>query len=551
MFYLAGFVVAMLITMILIPPVMLLAKRYQFVDVPNGRKVHQRPIPRIGGAAVVLGVLLPLAFWLRLDSIFLGFFWGALIIFGFGLLDDRLDLDYRLKFLAQFAAMAVAIVAGGVQIDTVTLAGVTWHPPFWLGFGATFFFFLAVTNAVNFADGLDGLAGGVVLISLAALLVLSYRVEAFSITLISVVLIGAVLGFLLYNSHPAVIFMGDGGSQFLGFSLAYLSMALSQSVAHVYSAALPLFLVGLPLVDLILVIGLRVLSGTSVFAPDKRHLHHRLLAMGFNQYGAVLTIYLLQLLVVGTGVVLRYEDDLLGALAFAVLVALMGLGARLARDWLAEHQVERLNDRARTELTSLRLAMNKRVVAKWASIVAIAAMVLLQLLGVLQVRGVQFQLGLLTALFVLVFLWLDLKGGHGVFAGWFIRFTYISAALGILYLWYQGGVIASEYTLLLNALYLLLALLVFIGIQLSPDVMLSVRPIDLLVVLTALALPVVARDAAGYGRYGLMLMHMLVLVYAIELGLVKYRAEPQKMGVVKYFMLSPAVLLMLRGLTGI
>ena len=153
---------------------------------------------------------------------------------------------------------------------------------------------VGITNAINLSDGLDGLAGGVTFLSLAAIAVLTYiAVDAGFMLLATMSIMGSILGFLRFNTFPARIFMGDGGSQFLGFSAGVLAILLTQSSNTALSPALPLLILGLPILDTLMVMGERIYEGRSPFVADRKHIHHRLLALGFHHYEAVVTIYAL------------------------------------------------------------------------------------------------------------------------------------------------------------------------------------------------------------------------------------------------------------------
>src|SRR3569832_892670 len=220
-----SFLAAMLVTMALIPPLMRMATRLQIVDLPYERKVHCVAIPRVGGLAMVAGAILPLIVWLWSLPQVMGLLMGIIVIVTFGVWDDRADLDYRLKFAGQ----CIAAVGGwwmGVRVEELPWIGEI--APFW-SLGFTVLALLAVTNAVNLADGLDGLAGGSTLLSLAAIAVLGYIANQMAVVLIALAVMGSILGFLRYNTHPACVIMGDGGRHYLGFSAGVLAIYAVQA----------------------------------------------------------------------------------------------------------------------------------------------------------------------------------------------------------------------------------------------------------------------------------------------------------------------------------
>ncbi len=290
----SAFLVALVVTMALIPPLMRVAERLSVVDTPNERKVHTGAIPRIGGMAMVVGACVPIILWLPHNTTVMAFLSALLILLVFGAWDDSKELDYRLKFLGQFLAVFVIIFWGKVSIAVLPFAGMD-PVPVWLSIPVTVFFLVGVTNAVNLSDGLDGLAAGVTLLSLGAIALLAKLADDHEIITTCFVIAGTIFGFLRYNTYPARIFMGDTGSQFLGFTVGVLAVMLTQQVNTALNPWLPLFLVGLPIVDTLFVMTKRISEGRSPFAADKGHMHHRLLSMGLAHYEAVSVIYVTQL----------------------------------------------------------------------------------------------------------------------------------------------------------------------------------------------------------------------------------------------------------------
>ena len=330
-----GFIVAMFVTMLLVPPLMTLARRAGIVDVPDARKVHATPIPRIGGLAMISGTVLPLLLWAPWTPQVLWFLAGVAVLAGFGLWDDRTPLDFRLKFVGQLLAIACVVGGADLLVRSLPLLG---ELPDWVAVPFTVFAMLGVINAINLADGLDGLAGGSSFISVAGIAVLAFAVNDQTLLMLCTVVLGGILGFLRFNTHPAQVFMGDAGSQFLGFSLAVLVIMLTQHSNASMSPVAALLLLGLPLVDTFLVMGQRVAEGRSPFKPDKNHIHHRLLGLGFAHYEAVTVIYLLQTLMVISGVLLRYESDWVLGLLFALICSgvLLLIGLVSGTGWRAQ-----------------------------------------------------------------------------------------------------------------------------------------------------------------------------------------------------------------------
>ena len=269
-----SFVLTLFVTLVTIPVLMRIAGWLRLVDIPDARKVHAVAIPRCGGIAIALGTAVPVLMWVPLDRATTSYLVAARIIVGFGVWDDVKPLHYGWKLLGQALAVGV-VMAGGVVIEHVPFFGLD-PAPIWVSYPLTALFLLGVTNAVNLFDGLDGLAGGCVLLTLSALAALAYLGQGFPVTLIVVAIAGSIFGFLRYNTHPASVFMGDAGSQFLGFTTAVLMILLIERCDHALIPGLALLLLGLPRLDTCTVTVQRLWAGRSPFSADRNHLHHKL-----------------------------------------------------------------------------------------------------------------------------------------------------------------------------------------------------------------------------------------------------------------------------------
>jgi UDP-GlcNAc:undecaprenyl-phosphate/decaprenyl-phosphate GlcNAc-1-phosphate transferase len=324
MSFLTTLLLSVLVTIALTPAFSALALRYQWVDLPNERKVHLVPTPRVGGLAMALAAFLPLCYWLPAEPFVLSYLAGGGLLVLLGGVDDFRDLPPRVKFAGQIAAALVAVFLGGVQIETLgALAPEGFLLPGWLGIPLTVFAIVGVTNAINLSDGLDGLAGGLSLLIFAGIGYLAYLDANLGIGLISIALLGALFGFLRFNTHPASVFMGDAGSQFLGFSAITLCLALTQGHPTPLSPVLPLILLGFPVLDTLTVMVVRIGAGRSPFSADKNHFHHNLMALGFRHPESVFIIYLFQTFLLLAAVYFRFYSDwsiLAGYLVFSLLV---------------------------------------------------------------------------------------------------------------------------------------------------------------------------------------------------------------------------------------
>ncbi|MEF2244035.1 MULTISPECIES: glycosyltransferase family 4 protein [unclassified Paenibacillus] len=300
--YFIGFIVALLIAVVMTP----LVKKFAFfvgaIDKPNHRKVHTRIMPRLGGLAIYIGFVaayfalspfIPEGLLRPKDlNMINALLVGGTIIILLGALDDRFELSAKVKLLGQIIAACVVVFGFDVHIDLVNVPfGQTMQPVAeWIGIPITILWIVGVTNAINLIDGLDGLAGGVSGIAIATIAVMALIMGNQPVMLLSTLLLGGIIGFLVFNFHPAKIFMGDSGALFLGFSLATLSMLGFKQVAIV-SFVTPLLIIGVPLTDTFFAIVRRWVNKKPIFAPDKEHLHHRLQDLGFSHKRTVLIIW--------------------------------------------------------------------------------------------------------------------------------------------------------------------------------------------------------------------------------------------------------------------
>ena len=549
MIYFASFIISMVLTMLLVPLVKNLAYRFDFVDAPNSRKVHIQPMPRIGGLAIILGALVPLLFWLPLDQTVIAYSVGALLIIVLALLDDKYDLSPLLKLVVQSAAALIAVVFGDLGVHQFHL--------FWefslssyASIPITVIFILTVINAVNFSDGLDGLAGGITLLSLTALMMLAYRTGAADIVLICIVLIGGVLGFLLFNSHPAQIFMGEVGSQFIGYSLAVLTIYLTQSKTTVYSAFLPLLLIGLPLVDLVIVVLWRLARKKSPFVADKGHIHHRLLDIGLKQYGAVFILYLLQCVAIGAALIFRFEGDAFVLFLFLILTLVTGGMLFLCWKLPAVPGLKYINALIDGPVRQFNTYVERLDLAKWSRLLAVLAIIGYLLAGVMEVEKVGLiESGIAAALFIML---IAFHPAHfaGKLPGWFIRFVFYLSASGIMLYVYSESPGIINYKPVMDAFFIMLSLLIFFGINFSGDSRMTLRPVDFLVIITALILPVISTEGYEEKIDWVVAIHLLVLFYGIELVLLSYQGD-WKMKYIQYLYAVPPGVLAIRGVMSI
>jgi UDP-GlcNAc:undecaprenyl-phosphate GlcNAc-1-phosphate transferase len=323
MLFLTTLLVSIIVTIALMPYTRELACRLQAVDRPNQRKVHDQIMPKCGGMAIAIGAMMPILLWGPMTPFFKGLLIGSLIIVVFGIVDDIKELDPYSKLIGQLMAALAAIFIAGVKINDLghfLPSGMIL--PDWLAIPLTIIVVIGVTNATNLSDGLDGLAGGIALLIYLCIGYLGIIEKDWFSVMVSIAVGGAVLGFLRFNSHPAQLFMGDAGSQFLGFIAILLSIRLTQQSDRL-SVLLPLFILGVPILDTMTVMTKRMAKGRSPFSADKNHFHHQLMKIGLYHTEAVVTIYVAQSLLIIFAMVYHRLNDwvLLGIyLFFAGLV---------------------------------------------------------------------------------------------------------------------------------------------------------------------------------------------------------------------------------------
>ncbi|MCI8610849.1 MAG: undecaprenyl/decaprenyl-phosphate alpha-N-acetylglucosaminyl 1-phosphate transferase [Clostridiales bacterium] len=289
-FAIVAVVCAALISYTVTPPVRLLAFRIGAVDIPtDARRMHKKPTPRIGGLGIFIGFTVSTLVFCDFSAELFAIWTGGAILVILGILDDILRLSALLKLLVQICAAGVA-VCFGVVIDQVTMFGTV------IEFGIfaipiTLLWIVGLSNAINLIDGLDGLACGVSAITSLSILGVVLITGDMTSALITAILVGACGGFLPYNKNPASIFMGDTGALFLGYTLAIISVQGVFKLHTVLSFLVPLSIFALPLLDTLVAICRRLIHKQSPFHPDRGHLHHKLVDMGFTHKEAVRLLY--------------------------------------------------------------------------------------------------------------------------------------------------------------------------------------------------------------------------------------------------------------------
>ena len=311
------------LTIALVPLFSRLSVRLHAIDIPDQRKVHKRSMPRLGGVAMALGVFITALIFLPKNGFVNAFLIGSGVIVIFGLMDDLTELGYKSKFAGQVLGALIVIFYGKVRIVTLgTLIPSSLCLSDWSSYLLTVLVIVGVTNAINLSDGLDGLAGGICLLIFSCIGCLAYKEGMFTILLLAISLAGAIFGFLRFNTYPATIFMGDAGSQLLGFSGIVLAIKLTQE-SFSLSPVLPLILFGFPILDTLSVMSQRIVEGRSPFVADKNHFHHKIMRLGFFHTEAVVFIYIIQSLLITAAFFFRSSSDRLLLMGYAVFSAII------------------------------------------------------------------------------------------------------------------------------------------------------------------------------------------------------------------------------------
>jgi UDP-GlcNAc:undecaprenyl-phosphate GlcNAc-1-phosphate transferase len=322
-------VLALVVSTIITPVVIRISHKRRWFDMPNERKIHTSPVPRLGGigmflafviAALAVPLLMPVIapghravqYGTNLVPVFCAF----ALIHGLGLLDDFHNLNALLKFILQIAAAAL-VTLGGFTISVVNIPSVGTVALGILSWPLTIFWIIAISNAVNFVDGIDGLAGGISGIAALALGVVGFIQGSATPALMAFALLGAILGFMLFNYPPARIFMGDSGALFLGFTLAVIPLLKVPGPTSLGDLLAPATVMAVPILDVVAAIVRRVREKRPIYSPDKEHIHHKLLALGLKDTTILPIIYAFCLYMAAASVLSAFIPRVQALIVFA------------------------------------------------------------------------------------------------------------------------------------------------------------------------------------------------------------------------------------------
>ena len=539
---LLALIAAMAISMVLIPLMARLAPRLGLIDQPNERKVHAVPIPRVGGIGIVIGALIAIYFLLPLDKLTLGYLFGAIVLFVFGLWDDISEIGHYPKFLGQLFATLFVVLYGELYVVSFPFVPGGEISPV-LGIPFSVIALIGMINAINHSDGLDGLAGGESMFSLGAVALIAFLAEDFLALIIALTVMGGILGFLRYNTHPARVFMGDSGSQFLGYTLGFLAILLVQRTDLELSPTVVLLLLGLPIIDILVVASKRVRSRLNLFEATRNHIHHRLLDLGFVHQESVIIIYSLQMVFVTSGVLLRYESNWLLASVYVGFSA----GIYIMLNW-GERSGWRLGGRHRgvdqNKIMTHDILRNTLVVVPRRFLaIGIPFYLLATALTVEKVPGDFAKLALLISGLMV----LELFFGNGPHSVMRRALIYVTAAFVV----YLGIDYPLEWMVVIEpintAFFVLTAIAFVAAVKFSPrrrKLEFNTTATDYLVVLLLMAVLAASKGDLWGSEEIMFVVHMVVVFYGCELLITEKRS---RWGGLSVASLATAIILAVRG----
>ena len=330
--------VTFLTSVLLTPFIIKAADHIGAMDIPNERKVHKKPIPRLGGLAIFGAFLLGYMLFARTSNQMLSILIGGFLVVLVGIFDDVKPVPAKIKFIVQVLAAAVVVFYGRIFFGRITFLGLDFTFPVPLNYLFTILFMVGTMNAINLIDGLDGLASGISSIYFATIAIIAFILNKMQglDTILALIMLGSTLGFLVWNFNPAKIFMGDTGSLFLGFTISVISL-LGFKGATLTSFIIPIVILSIPIFDTGLAILRRILKGEKISAPDKEHFHHQLLKMKFSMKATVLIIYAINILFASVSIFFVLGDAKMAVLIYVILMLLV-LFLVMKTDILFQHK---------------------------------------------------------------------------------------------------------------------------------------------------------------------------------------------------------------------
>ncbi len=508
--YLLMAMMAMAISMVVIPLMIRLAPVLGMIDAPDARKVHTMPIPRVGGLGIVLGALVPMLVWLPFTDLTISIFLGTTILLVFGTWDDIAELGHYVKFIGQFLAAGIVVYYGDLYVSYFPLNNYETISES-IGKPFTVIAIVGMINAINHSDGLDGLAGGESLISLGVIAYLAFVFDSDLMLIISAATVGGIFGFLRFNSHPARVFMGDGGSQFLGFILAVLVIILTQQVNTTLSPAIPVLLLGLPIVDILAVFFLRAKHKMNLFRATRNHIHHRLLDIGFLHYESVMFIYTVQFILVISAIPLMYEKDL-SILIFYLLIC-SSVFAFLTLSERVGFKVHK-EKKGKKDIFSMVLDKYPRMREVPTKLIE-SGLSLFIIASALVVGDVPADFAVSSLVLLLLLLFVLISGLFGYQLYRLILFVTIGFAVYLLSTYPPDWLL--EQISLVYIFFVILTVASFITVRISATDQFQITPLDYLVVIMVIIVSMAPEIEHGASSMVWMVVQIIILFYACEL----------------------------------
>lgn len=336
--------VTFLVSCILVPLAKKCATHVGALDMPNERKIHKSAMPRMGGLAIFGGFLIGYILYGDITTQMISILIGAFIIFLLGIFDDIKPIKAKYKFLVQIIAAVIVVLYGQIYFTEITFLGLKLEFNIYISYLLSIFFIVAISNAINLIDGMDGLASGISSIYFGTIAIIAFilnRIGNLDVIL-SLIMLGSTLGFLFWNFPPAKIFMGDSGSLFLGFMIAVIAL-LGLKVVTLTSLVIPVTILAIPIFDTVLAILRRILKGESIGTPDKEHFHHQLLKMKFSTSTSLIVIYSINI-IFSVISIFYVIGDKIEAIVLYLLILLILLFVILKTDILYVHKKNKKKD---------------------------------------------------------------------------------------------------------------------------------------------------------------------------------------------------------------
>jgi len=514
MILLMAFVFSILLT----PFSMYLADRLGAIDCPNERSVHSASIPRLGGVGISLSVLFAVAFYLPVNEFSFGFLTGFAIIIVIGLVDDIKPMSHRLKFIGEaVAAISFVSISGSELTGFGNLLGfgeIVFGP---FSFIVTVFCIVGLINAMNLCDGLDGLAGGLAIIASSFFALLAFMSHQQDVLVISLAMAGSLLGFLMYNSFPARLFMGDTGSLMIGYTCAVLAVHLTDGGGSMLIQPITIAMVlAVPLLDTLVVMGKRILHGESPFLPDNTHLHHRLMGMGLSQNQSVSVLYILMFMygfVALVGLKVEASWQFYGAI---LGISLVYFFIARVRDypWTVVTSISRFS----SFLERLEYRQHERLIGLWAYFRKGLPIVIL-VLFFLPLFFMQGELYFLAALFLALIFILLLQYDNVRIVALLHGLLYLSV-FSVLYQ-YQDGWLQGYSSGLAYVSMVWVILSLFVG---RTRKIITMHSFEILLVLTSwlgtfMLMPMVQDNAVNAGDMHIVCIYAIPMLFMVKLAL--------------------------------